>query len=445
MNGSLSVQNRAQSNRPLLAILMLVLLAGMAFRITLIEQTQLDTDLRADAVQYFLYSFNLSNSGTYSDSADYYQDKKTVSPDGKRPPLFPILASLWIDKGTTEEIHAALYLNLWLQCVGLLLFSLLLCRLWNHYLALIPITLIWFNPHIANTVVYFLTESLFLALLVISLYFINAFEHEKNRLFLIISGLFIGLAAITRGTMEYYWVFFLLMCLLYGFKDWKKWLSFALPCLLPVVIWKIRNYLMVPDEDNVRIIATLYHGSFPDFMYKNKPETYAYPYKADPMQNYAMASLGNTLALIWHRFVEEPAAYLAWYGFGKLQAFWQWSTVQGANEIFIYPAVRSPYYNSGLFSLTASISYYVHYPMVILGLMGTCFAQFKLFKKQLSVFSVYGFSSLLVLYACLLHIIAAPFPRYSIPFKPMLMVMACYCAITIINLAISKLKKPQTR
>lgn len=75
---------------------------------------------------------------------------------------------------------------------------------------------------------------------------------------------------------------------------------------------------------------------------KINPETLGYAYRFDPRQNEVYNGIGATLNLIFERFKSSPITYLSWYIFGKQTFLWQWTMLEGAGEMFIYPVIQSP-------------------------------------------------------------------------------------------------------
>lgn len=80
------------------------------------------------------------------------------------------------------------------------------------------------------------------------------------------------------------------------------------------------------------------------------------------------------------------------------------------------------------FRLTHRLMHFLHAPLVLLGLMGCVFPWLQAVWLYLDSKKVAAlrFISLILLYYTLLHIIGAPFPRYSIPLRPLLYGMAIF-------------------
>jgi hypothetical protein len=108
-----------------------------------------------------------------------------------------------------------------------------------------------------------------------------------------------------------------------------------------------------------------------------------------------------------------PAYVLSW---GNVQAF----------DIQIYPSIRTPYYEDIRFALLRIFSLWTHWPLMLLGLAGAVVALCGAASLRLDGHALLAarLVALLLLYAVALHMLAAPFPRYSIPFRPLVFGLA---------------------
>ena len=177
--------------------------------------------------------------------------------------------------------------------------------------------------------------------------------------------------------------------------------------------------------DDSLIISTLHHGMYPNFMFENNPRSYGFPYRFDPRSNEIISSRKSVLGEIKKRFSEEPARHLRWYLFGKAKTLWSWDIIQGFGDTFIYTVHSSPYFHNTLFKATYRVMYYLHWFLVVLGLLGSICVWLPGFAKQMNEKSSFisRLISLLLFYHTVIHMIGAPFPRYSIPLRPFLYAM----------------------
>jgi hypothetical protein len=160
-------------------------------------------------------------------------------------------------------------------------------------------------------------------------------------------------------------------------------------------------------------------------MYENRPETYGWPFRFDPDSDDAERDLPSALADIARKFQEHPWTYARWYLFGKPSFFLSWGYVQGY-DIYVYETPRSPYKDDVLFVGMRKVAYYLHWPLMLLGISASILVWWRphwlgLVDERLVNARVV---SLIVLYAIGFHMIAAPFPRYGVPFRPLLYLLA---------------------
>ncbi len=222
-------------------------------------------------------------------------------------------------------------------------------------------------------------------------------------------------------------IFIALCAIAYRPKYVKTAALFAAAGMLPVLLWKLRNIAVVgASSDPTLLINGFYHGSFPDFMYQGDPSTFAFPYKYDPRASEVYQGLGTTLSIIWQRCVEQPLTYLYWYTLGKQTYLWQWDIIAGQGAIFIYPMLKSPFYDLPDFYASYQLNYFLHGFWVVAGLITSVYVLVAAFFFKRNVSAFWLLLALLVLYCALIHAVLAGFPRYGIPFKLGLILLSLY-------------------
>ena len=190
--------------------------------------------------------------------------------------------------------------------------------------------------------------------------------------------------------------------------------------------WKVRNALDVPPgvaSSGQRAVETMSHGAYPDFIYRDPAKKY-YPQFEDPEQPAFGSSFAAFSRILWKRAKEHPGRYLRWYLLEKPRHAWNWGIYQGMGDVFVY-AVRTSFF------MTSEIGFRVHtlmrysYPCVLfLALIGMGLFWFRDFSKQTVPQALY----LLLLYFTLLWMVFAPWPRYSVPLRPLLYPLAVWSA-----------------
>jgi len=407
-------------------LLALTVLFGVHLRIGAYTDTQIENPIKADARKYFSYAVNLANWNIFSQNFVAPGSPEAPKPDAFISPGFPYFAKFFV----ANDIETILASTLKAQTVVQVLAFLLLTWVFIEFLGVgwaVPAALLlWTFPHFVSINTYYLTESLFTSLLAIAVAIAWASSKGPKPVLWgwAACGLIIGLAALTRPVMEHFPLFMLLACVLFFRQHWRAVTAFAVAALVPVLLWKLRNVLVVGEaSDPTLLVSGFYHGSFPGFMYDHNPESLGVPYRFDPRAAETAQGLEHTLGMMWERIVQAPGEYLQWYLFGKPQFLWQWWGIDGQGDIYIYAAVKSPYYELLDFHLSHVVNQAVHPFWIALGLVSAVvIAVSTLFKRAQPLFAL--LLALVVIYATLVHMVLAPFPRYGIPFKVCLILLS---------------------
>jgi hypothetical protein len=167
---------------------------------------------------------------------------------------------------------------------------------------------------------------------------------------------------------------------------------------------------------------------YPEFKYNGIDESYGFPYRYDPRSGEISQNTTTILTEITRRFRHDPAQHLNWFFIRKPAVFWSWNVIQGLGDVFIYPIYHTPYQSNFFFRWTHRLMLYFHWPLVLLCAAGSLMVWMPWLKNSYPEKSLYvaRFVSALLLYFTVIHVIGAPFPRYSIPLRPFLYGMAIF-------------------
>jgi hypothetical protein len=420
---------------PVITLALLGLLLCVSFYLRWISavETSVNVPLRADAGDYFMYAYNLKHKHTYSRDQTSLRNKESpVKPDAVRSPGYPLFLALFVNGLPTGAMlqHIVLFqavLSSLTVCASFFLFLAFLDR----PLAGIAAFLTALSPHLIVANSYLLTETLFCFLLVATLYSARSLPSRPSLGFAFFSGLLLGFGSLVRPILQYFPVLFSIF-LVFHF-GWRKGSKLAGLSLLGFILsfspWIARNLqtLGIP-ADKTLMINFLHHGMYPNFTYANIKESRGYPYLYDPKSSEIGADIPTVLGEISRRFQEDPGMHLSWYLLGKPVAFWSWNTVQGEGDAFIYPVHHSPYFRNPVFQASHRIMTACHWPVILLALLGCILSWFSLGRvgMERDFLFVPGLLSVLLLYFTLIHIVGAPFPRYSFPLRPLLYGLALF-------------------
>ena len=424
-----------ENSRLITVALFAILLFGLHLRLTTVLGTEIEAPLRADAGQYFAYAYNLVNHGVYSADLKSIGNAATPTPDHYRNPGYSLLILPFAQTPPSDAslLNITLLQALLSSTVILLIF--LAARAVMPPAAALGVALLTaLSPHLINANVYILSES---AAAFTTALFLFAFIHtgvkedESGWPRWLLCGALLAVATLVRPTMQWFILPALALILMLPAKaasNRAKTAWFVLGFLAAMAPWWIRNLLQFGEMSNPALmIATLHHGMYPDFMYAGRPETFGFPYRFDPRSPEITQSLGSVLAEILRRFTDQTAEHLRWFLLEKPLMLWSWdNNAQGAGDVFIYPPIKTPFATSLPLFLSHEVMRWLHWPLVALGMLGSILCWLPSLGSTLGASAAWAWrvSGALLLYYVVLHIVGAPFPRYSIPILPILYLQA---------------------
>lgn len=425
-----------------LLILTVIFLLGLFLRVGALVGSQVSEPIRGDAVAYFFYGVNLQSDGIYSRDRPTFYGGKPPRPDAKIAPVFPFFVASLMGKqwqlGSKTDAEASIRPVLLTQTALSSLLVLLVYAIARRFLtsgpALTAAFLTAISPHLINVNIYLLTESLFTLLFWSSLWLLVRSLTPEHRHAGLLAAALLGLAALTRSVVQYLPFVLVLFFIMRSPASWRHWGGFIGIFLLVFGAWGARNLVTTGSfSDPLAMTATIQHGSYPDFMYEGLPESRGAPYRFDSELTLA-TPLSETLAIIARRFQETPSDYIWWYTLGKPLALFSWLPIPigssglpltTSGDIFIYPTPTTPFAGQPLFTTAYLISYLLYRPLLLLAALATVAAWLpacrSFWGERLGMMRLL---SLILLYVIGIHLIGAPFPRYAVPFQPLLYLLA---------------------
>jgi 4-amino-4-deoxy-L-arabinose transferase-like glycosyltransferase len=425
------------------ACFLAILALGAWMRVDAALNTVVDRPFRNDAKDYVSYSYNWSHYGVYSRQTSWLsnQPPQHIVADALRQPGYPAYLRLFLAEAPDLPFVNRVMLSQ--ACIGIALMVLVffLARYLLGTAAALGVMLgVAISPHLIVTENFLLSETLyaFLVAVVVAMALITCRSVERlpKVSAALATGALFGLSCLVRPTLEHALLLLLLgVIALPQLRAYRMQLAYVtIAFVLVMAPWWIRNLHAIGHlSDPTLLINTLHHGSYPGFMYEGDPQSLAHPYHFDPRTPEVEASLSSVLAEIARKFAAHPGTYLWWYLAGKVAFFFDWDILDGFADVFTYPESASPYYSDPLFVLTHDAMFYLHWPLVIAGLLGAALAWTRLgaVLSETRLIGVRLVSGVLV-YALLVHMIGAPYPRYSIPFRPLQFILAAYAIVVAV-------------
>jgi len=437
---------RATSLQGALQIICLVfsLFLGLFLRLATADGTVVDHPVRNDGKDYIAYAWNLKSFDVYSKdfNAVNQLDAAAPLPDAYRPPGYPLmLRALLRDRVDPDFWMRTVQVQAWIAVLTLVCSLWLAIALLGTWAGLLTGLLVAISPHQSIYVPYFLTETLYGALLVVALGFsvlsLKMVSWKWRRVCAGIAGVFFAAMCLVRPTLNQ-WVPLLLLLLLVPRvrRFHREILICSLAFFLAMAPWWMRNVNSTHEiSDAGQMKATVQQGTYPDLMYKADPATLGYPYAYDPASAEAASSWANVFSDLQAKFASEPLTMLRWYAVGKTAYFFHWSPPDGWHDMFTYPVWRSPWLTNPLFIFITVVMRALYVPLIVCGLLGT-FAVF--FPRTSVIFSARDtdglrFLALLHIFAIGVHVVGAPFARYSVPFRPLTFLLAIFFLLWLIR------------
>jgi 4-amino-4-deoxy-L-arabinose transferase-like glycosyltransferase len=404
-------------------LVLLIIVAGAALRLSYNANTLIDQPIRADAAYNLVYANNLLEDRTFSKDMS-----ANPVPDSYWAPGYPLFLAAVIK---CSEILSVDTYNLILLCqvllgVGTLIICYLLARSFlPGFWPLLPPALVAISPHLVSTGSYVLTETLFGFLLILSMYALVRAVTAESKMGWLCAGVCFGLAYLANPVSLF------LAPLLAAFlacralskspgHDRRKYLSRAAILVAPLIIvaglWALRSAISVPADQpsaSERLLMNLVIGLYPDYHEKWR-ESILQPEKNVVVPGGGIdASYGTFFNELIAKLRRDPIQMLAWYSVQKPLLLWDWDIRTGFGDIYIYRVEYSLYQSSTAAIITYSLMRSLH-PWVLLGCvfgLGFLLAE----HRENRVVPALLYISLV--YVSLVYVVSQSEPRYSIPLR----------------------------
>lgn len=398
-----------------------------------------------DAAKYFLYAYNFKNFGIYGNpnmallpaDTDQAVAESAITPDAFLTPGYPLFLSMFLGGGYEKsQADAARFVQVLLSTLTILMAYATFAQLGRLY-GLGIAALMALSPHLVNMNLFLLTEPLFCFLLVATVWLLSRVNKTSSPLLFLLIGIILAIASLTRPWLQGY------LFVLLGYMAISKFrirISNTLLIFVGAAIiaapWILRNIQTVGTyTDPTLFLSSMHHGMYPDMMFEGREETLGYAYNADPKSPELGKSLGVNVEELRSRLNENPAEYLKWYLFGKTRTVLSWGIIAGADAVLVYQVRNSPYFELPAFYLSSYYMEKVHTILMVLSLFGVAIVWLPVnlqYRTNEEIFVLRAIS-LLILYFLFVHSVLAPYPRYSIPMRPILYAMSLYPMLLLVE------------
>jgi hypothetical protein len=185
--------------------------------------------------------------------------------------------------------------------------------------------------------------------------------------------------------------------------------------------------VLAPDapRGSSRALQTISHGTYPGLIFRD-PRWRCMPYRDDPEQPRFGSDFAHFRTVLAQRVAERPWRYLSWYTVEKPLHLWGFDGLQASRDIYTYEVARSLYDENPVAGATLTVMRWLHWPLVALAGAAALLLLRRRERARAPALP-------LCLVACLawgtvVGVVFAPWPRYVIPLRPELFMLAAYGA-----------------
>jgi type IV secretory pathway VirB2 component (pilin) len=413
------------------AALLLVSLFSLYLNLTAVANTRIDGLIRGDSKEYLAYTFNLLFHGVYSIAGPM---ETPPQPDAIRPPGYVLFIAPLLDLNQVDfGVNSVLYAQAFIGALTTLISMLLFVRMMPFWSAILCGIVVAISPHLINATVYMLTETLFAFVLASHVYTLVLAKEKDSLPFYAASGLLLAVSWLIRPTtmlLAFVYILIFGSSILKSKLNWRAVACLVLPFFLVFSGWSIRNEISTGRmSDPLLTRQFIYHGSYINLMYQDRPETYGYPYRYDEVE---LNTTADAIEITIEHFKADPARFIYWMFIGKPITFLSWDLTESVGDAFIYTPLESPYFDKGVFILSHDVAKAMHVPLMALAVAAGLYFFFAKASFAAQV------SSIIVLYFIGFHMLGAPFPRYSLPIRPFCYGMAACMLFEIYSILTMK-------
>ena len=406
----------------------LITLFGLALRLLYVLTARVDQPIYGDGLQYMVYAWNLLNHGVFSCSP---AGSSIVVPDSYRGPGYPLFLAAALGLGGGDVDAGVRYARLgqvFLGAAGVPL-TIALARQWigNHW-ALLAGVLVACWPHLVTFCGTLMSETLLGFFILLGLWFLCAGERRGSKTHMAAGGVAFGCAYLVNAIV-------LIFPVLVSFALVRRGRATLAAVLMAAAvaapaIWGWRNLHVVSAETEFNhAIDAFVWGSSPVYMpaFNSRwvdPDAKRIVEFQIEEANRVRADPVSGFARIFERMGQDPLAYLSWYLLEKPFALWDWPIVIGNGDIY-YPPTRDSAFERIAALRGIKIALQWLNPLLFglalwsaLRFLGRALAG----RREPSLTPVA--LAIFMLYVTAMHAILQAEPRYSIPYRPVEIILA---------------------
>lgn len=402
-----------------------------------------DVNVRADAVDYYRYAWNIVHHATFSNDVPGPAD---VRANSFRDPGYAALLAIWMKATSDYRSWYGAVLVTQALLGGLSVTFLLLAirrRVSMATLAIAGVLMaVW--PHNVAMASFVLSENLLGFLCALSLFCLSGASRSPSTSRYVAAGFIVGMAAMTNAVMIPFGIVLAIAALWRRLATRRHAVAFAAASLLLPTLWGVRSVTLPPSEtSSQRAAMNLVQGSWPTYhaayqLAMAGDEDGARTIEA--MSSEIGAFQQNTatgLGMMWSRMSMHPMTYLAWY-VEKPALLWGWDIRIGQGDIYVYPTRASPFQSILAWKAVETACFLVNPVIFILAVIGALRA-----LSRRKVNTVDFAMATMAIFVTVVYGVLQSEPRYSIPFRGVEIILACAGVASITHWMRNRRRNPQ--
>lgn len=384
-----------------------------------------DTGGWGDASEYYRYAWNLVHHGLFSGDIAGTPLPKA---DSYRDPGYPAYLAVFMAMTSGYEQWYATVLLSHAVLGGITVTCAILAA--RHslptWLLAVSALMMAFWPHLVSISAYVLTENLTAPLCTLAALALGEAARRRSVGWTIAGGLALSMAALTNAVLA---PFVVPLTLAFSWKKlmpWKHLLLLVGVTLVPLLAWNIRNSMTHgATSASLRADINLVQGSWPTYHLAAQLWGRRVPAGMQTMDaisdEIAILRADRILGLkvIAARMGRAPGTYILWY-LRKPTLLWGWEIGLGSGDIYAYPTRNSPFITNPAMRLIEAIAYALNGVIALGALTGVVLVlRSRPTSPELLVFAACA------IWITLVYWILQSDSRYSIPYRPAEIVLAC--------------------
>lgn len=406
---------------------------AFALRYWFIRGGLVDNPMVGDAVQYCDYAWNLAYHFTFSMAPPGSDD---IVPDGFRDPGYPLLLAVLLRLfGSGDDwYHMVLLVQALLGAASAGL-AVLIAGRWlgpNPSLAVGLAVAGW--PHNVAISGFLLSEPLFGFMVLLALSLLAWAGPSQRPARWAAAGVGFGAAAMVNGTAVLFGPLLALFLWKRRAVPIRLLAALLIGSMLLPGAWAIRGLtLQTHDVAGARVITNLVQGSWADYH-----KAYIREFFGDPEARQVISAINGEVAIAlssptkwlgvaFARFARAPVHFLAWYAW-KPELLWAWDIRVGVGDVYPY-RVFHPIYAQPAMHLFEFLCIALN-PLLFVLMVGAVVIALVM-PGRARVPPVLYAVALLVAYETLVYTVLQSEPRYSIPFRPLQMMLAVTAVVWV--------------